>query len=110
MGHRLPAGGYRRQLVRVGKPSFAEKIGQSMGMGAAAMPTAVLAAAVGGGGGGGGGGSPLAMLAREAGLSAGGGAGSTALVAAAEELEALAAHATQGGGRPLAILPSALGL
>ena len=50
------------------------------------------------------------MLAREAGLSAGGGAGSTALVAAAEELEALVAHATQGGGRPLAILPSALGL
>ena len=105
----MPAGGYRRQLVRVGKPSFAEKIGQSMGMGAAAMPTAVLAAAVGGGGGGGGG-SPLAMLAREAGLSAGGGAGSTALVAAAEELEALAAHATHGGRRPLAILPSVLGL
>jgi hypothetical protein len=104
----LPVGGYRRQLVRVGKPSFAEKIGQSMGMGAAAIPTAVLAAAMGAGGGGGG--SQLAMLAREVGLSAGGGAGSTALVAAAEELEALAAHATHGGGRPLAILPSVLGL
>ena len=96
----LPSDGYRRQLVRVGKLSLAEKIGQSVGM-SAAMP--LLAALEGGGMA-----SPLAMLAGEVGGAAGGGAGSTALAAAVEDLEALAAHATHA--RPLAILPSAIGL
>ena len=99
----LPADGYRRQLVRVGKPSIAEQIGDRVGAGAA-MP--FLAALEGGGMAG----SPLSMVAREVGVAAGGGVGSAALAAAVDDLEALAAHTTHGTGRPLAILPSAIGL